>query len=351
MDNPIRIGLVLGSGLNIAYQNPLPLKQDPFASSKDYPSHNSSPSAMPWDIINSEIGCFPGIELSIIDRRVTEQSDNPKIGFLEKRVSGSYISRWVYQFLLLAVENNLIDKDGFASIFSKHNDSEQIDNTRGQVGSKSAQGVKEKIGVRLDDLSATKKDTCPFNTEDINFFLKQTTKGQNATDTQSKTTDTQLKERKSSLVHNMPENRIAQKSSGGLALFRLQEISEKGMIEGLIRFALRRSAYCAALALSATIASCIENKYAHKKINSDSNQKEKVILSINGSVLTKMHGYAKIFFEYLDFLTEGLNVEIEHCLSQRAPVFGSLIAEWDLSVFANPSPSSADIPSSSSADI
>lgn len=111
------LGMVLGTGLNVAYAEPVHqikklAESDLLAYAQQF-AH--VPSRM---IINTECGSYPLEQISPVDVRIDQKSVNPGNALLEKRISGRYLGAHAYETIKLACEQGQLFSQDFCEAFA-----------------------------------------------------------------------------------------------------------------------------------------------------------------------------------------------------------------------------------------
>lgn len=101
-NNDVRLGLILGTGINICYE-------ESCANIPKVPRDLRSPSM----IISTEIGEFRGIPKSTFDRKLIAASDDPTLAHAEKQCAGGYLGELISLAWRTAAEEGVISS-GFS---------------------------------------------------------------------------------------------------------------------------------------------------------------------------------------------------------------------------------------------
>ena len=237
----IRLGIVIGTGFNIAYQKQ-PEKIDG--------EHEQ-------EIVNTEIGRLNMLCHSVIDKKIDQNSRTPGLSILEKAISGAYLGKWAYNCLDLASSKGLIKKE--------------IIDQLGKTG-------------RSGGISSSEKIDPSLKVEEITDWL----------------------------FGLLPRG---EKNSNPLAL--IDPKSQNGArISTLLNMTLFRSASLAAFATYALIS----------WMSKGENPPDQVILSVNGSIVTKTPRYLEAYQENIKLLSDNL-MKIKTVIVKDAPTLGSLYAQ------------------------
>lgn len=102
LDSNVRLGLILGTGINICYE-------ESCCNIHKVPRDLRVPSM----IISTEIGEFQGIPKSTFDRKIIAASDDPTLAHAEKQCAGGYLGNLISLAWQNASEEGLISS-GFA---------------------------------------------------------------------------------------------------------------------------------------------------------------------------------------------------------------------------------------------
>lgn len=241
IQSEIRLGIVIGTGFNIAYQKQL---------EKIDGEHKQ-------EIVNTEIGRLNMLCHSVIDKKIDQNSRAPGLSILEKAISGAYLGKWAYNCLDLASSKGLIEKEII----------NQLRKTD-----------------RSGEISSSEKIDPSLKVEEITDWL----------------------------FGLLPSE---EKNSNPLA--SIDPKSQSGArISTLLNMTLFRSASLAAFATYALIS----------WMSKGENPPDQVILSVNGSIVTKTPRYLEAYQENIKLLSDNL-MKIKTVIVKDAPTLGSLYAQ------------------------